>query len=241
MIPRRKQAQALFSVCSALLLIASCSSKNGAPATNNSTTDTFVSTTPPFQTKEPERYRATRTITNITADGRTNVIKHAIAKDGEFRRFEAEFVSARLIFVQGPQGKFVLLPDEKIYVDQAEGVVPGAADDDESSPERLLHTESGTSSYKKLGTEVISGRNTNKYLVVVNAANAANVSSSETLIWIDEALGMPTKSETKSSDGSRSTMELSDLALEVDKNLFQVPADYKKVPFSEIAKYLAPH
>lgn len=241
MILRQKQAQALISVCSALLLVASCRSQNGAPVTNNSTADTFISTTPPFQTKEPERYRATRTITNITADGRTNVIKHAIAKDGEFRRLEAEFVSARLIFVQGPQGKFVLLPDEKVYVDQAEGAVPGASDEDESSPERLLHTESGTSSYQKIGTEVVSGRNTNKYRVVVNASNAANVSSSETLIWIDEALGMPIRSETKSSDGSRSTMELSELALEVDKNLFQVPGDYKKVPFAEIARYLTPH
>jgi outer membrane lipoprotein-sorting protein len=88
---------------------------------------------------------------------------------------------------------------------------------------------------------VISGRKTNKYLVVVNASNAANVTSSETLIWIDEALGMPIRSETKSSDGSRSTMELSELALEVDKNLFVVPADYKKVAFAEIAKYLTPH
>jgi outer membrane lipoprotein-sorting protein len=168
------------------------------------------------------------------------VTRYAIAKDGEFRRFEAEFVSARLIFVQGPEGKFVLLPDQRVYMDQ-EGAVPVQSYEDESSPERLLHTESGTSSYQKLGTEVISGRTTNKYLVVVNASNAANVSSSETLIWIDEALGMPIKSETKSADGSRSTMELSELALEVDKNLFQVPADYKKVPSAEIAKYLTPH
>jgi hypothetical protein len=35
-------------------------------------------------------------------------------------------------------------------------------------------------------------------------------------------------------------MELLELALDVDKNLFQVPADYKKVSFAEIAKYLAP-
>lgn len=238
MILRRQQAQALFSVFSALLLVASCRSQSGAPPTNNSTADTFVSTTPPFQTKEPERYRAMRTITNITPEGKTNVIKYAIAKDGEFRRFEAELTPVRMILMQGPQGKFVLLPDEKVYIDQGEGVVPGVSDEDESSPERLLHTESGTSSYQKLGNEVISGRKTNKYLVVVNASNAANVSSSETLIWIDEALGMPIKSETKSSDGSRSTMELSELAVEVDKTLFQVPADYKKVPYTEIGRYL---
>ncbi|HEX3248732.1 MAG TPA: hypothetical protein VHS05_04835 [Pyrinomonadaceae bacterium] len=239
MIPRRRQAPSLLLVC--IALVASCRSQNGAPVTNSPTSDTIVSSTPPFQTKEPERYRATRSITEVTTDGRTRTIHYAIAKDGEFRRFEADFVAGRLIFVQGPQGKFVLLPAEKVYLDQAEGLSPGVLNEYESSPERLLHTESGTSSYKKLGAEVISGRNTNKYLVVVNASNAANVSSSETLIWIDEALGMPIRSETKSSDGSRSTMELSDLALEVDKNLFQVPADYKKVPYAEITKYMSPH
>ena len=240
MIRRR---QPVISLCGslALLVAASCRSQNDAPVTNNPSANTFVSSTPPFQTREPERYRATRTITSVNADGKTNVVKHVIAKDGEFRRLEVEIFSARMIFVIGPQGKFLLVPDGKVYVDQTEGTAPGAIDYDESSPERLLHAESGTSSYQQLGTEVISGRKANKYLVVVNAADAANVSSSETLIWIDEALGMPIKSETKSSDGSRSTMELSELSLDVDKNLFQVPADYKKVTFAEAGRYLAPH
>lgn len=233
----------VISLCSSLvlLLLVSCRSQNDAPVTNNSSANTIVSTTPPFQTREPERYRATRTITNVNAGGQTNVIKHTVAKDGEFRVIEGEFFPARMIFMSGPQGKFLLVPDGKVYVDQSEGAVSGGMDYDESSPERLLHAESGTSSYQQLGTEVISGRKTNKYLVVVNGANAASVSSSETLIWIDEALGMPIRSETKSSDGSRSTMELSELSLEVDKNLFQVPSDYKKVTFAEVAKYLTPH
>jgi len=233
MIVRRK------ALILALLLLASCRAQNDSPATNNSNSDTVVSTTPPFTTKEPERYRATRTITNVTADGKTNVIKHSIAKDGELRRFEAEFASKKMIFLDLPEGKLLLLPGEKVYAGQSGGPLPGSSDEDESSPERLLHTETGNSSYQKLGTESISGRTTEKYRVVVNGANAANVSSSETLIWIDEALGMPIRSETRSSDGSRSTMELSDIALDVDKNLFQVPNDFKKISFSELIGYLA--
>lgn len=239
MIRRR---QPVISICSslALLLAASCRSQNDAPVTNNSSPNTVVSSTPPFQTREPERYRATRTITSVNPGGQTNVVKHVIAKDGEFRRFEGEFFAARMIFVIGEQGKFLLLPDGKVYVDQTQGAPPGGIEFDGSSPEGLLHAESGTSSYQQLGTEVISGRKTKKYLVVVNAANAANVSSSETLIWIDETLGMPIKSETKSSDGSRSTMELSELSLNVDKSLFQVPSDYKRVAYAELARYLGP-
>jgi outer membrane lipoprotein-sorting protein len=235
MMARRK---ALICSFIALLIVSSCRAQD-SPTTNNPSSDTVVSTTPPFQTKEPERYRATRTITNVTADGKTHVIKHSIAKDGEMRRFESHYESGTLVLLNGPQGRFIVLPGEKIYADQAGEAPPGSSYEDESSPERLLHTDGGNSSYQKLGSESISGRKTEKYRVVVNGANTGNVSSSETLIWIDEALGMPIRSETKSSDGSRSTMELSDISLEVDKNLFQIPGDYKKITRAEMLQRLA--
>ena len=236
MTVRRK---ALICSSLALLIVASCRAQNDSPATK--TDVTVVSATPPFQTKEPERYRITRTITNVTADGKTNVITHTVAKDRELRRIEGEFVSGKMIFLDRPEGKLLLLPEEKVYADQSNGPPPGSSYEDESSPERLLHTDTANSSYQRLGTESISGRKTEKYRVVVNGANAANVSSSETLIWFDEALGMAIRSETKSSDGSRSTMELSDISLEVDKNLFQVPGDYKKITFAEMIQYMAKH
>lgn len=230
-----KPAPALISLL-ALLLVVSCRSQTESPPTKS----TSVSSTPPFQTREPERYRATRTFTNVNANGQTSVIRLTVAKDGESHLIETELLSTRTILLNGPQGQFTLLPDEKVYVDQGERGPADAPDEYESSADRLLHAESGTSSYQQLGTEIVSGRKTNKYLVTVNSANAANVSSSETLIWIDEELKMPIKSETRSSDGSRSTMELSDLSLDVDKKLFQLPADYKKVSFTELGRYLKP-
>ena len=161
-----------------------------------------------------------------------------MAKDGELHRLEMEFLLKRQIFLDLAEGKLLLLPGEKVYAD-LNGPPPGSSYEDESSPERLLHTDAGNSSYQKLGTEMISGRKTQKYRVVVNGGNAPNVSSSETLIWVDEALGMPIKSETRSSDGSRSTMELSGISLDVGKDLFQVPNDYKKITFGELIQYMA--
>ncbi len=142
--------------------------------------------------------------------------------------------SGRLIFLNLPEGTFVLLPDEKLYADS--GGETGATEDDEITPEKLLHDETASTSYQKLGAESIAGRNTNKYRIVVNSSNAANVTPSETLIWIDEALGMPVRSETRSSDGTRITMELSEIALDVDKSVFQIPADYRKVTLVELLK-----
>jgi hypothetical protein len=49
---------------------------------------------------------------------------------------------------------------------------------------------------------------------------------------------MPIKSETKSSDGTRYSMELSDISVDVDNVLFQIPKDYQKVTFAEFRKRL---
>ncbi len=75
---------------------------------------------------------------------------------------------------------------------------------------------------------------TTKYrVVVVTGADSQN----ETLIWIDEALGMPVRSETMSKSSGHSskvTMELKDVKLEVDERLFSWPSDYRKVEAQQI-------
>ncbi len=224
-----KRARELVSVFVVLLVITSCRSQSE----NLTTPDTIVSSTPPFQTKEPERYRAVRTITTVNAAGENLVTKTTVARDGEMRRHE----SGKIVYLDTPEGKFVLLPGEKLYADIAEESTI-SADDLEDSPDRLLHEDKASTSYQKLGMEVIVGRNTNKYRIVVNNSAAPNVSQSETVMWVDEALQMPVRSETKSADGTRVTMELSEIKLEVDKDLFKVPKDYQKLTLSELRKRL---
>lgn len=239
MIVLRKRELALISFSLALLATASCRSQTEPVASENKNSDTVVSSTPPFQTREPDRYRATRTITTVTAEGKTSVTKSTIARDGELRWNESEVDSKRIVYLDQPEGRFVLLPGARVYAEvAADGGVDTTEEPFESSPERLLHTDVGSTSYQKLGAETVGGRNTYKYRVVVNGSDAANVSVSETLIWVDEALQMPIRSETKSADGTRVTMELSEITLDVDGRMFQVPNDYQKVTFSELRKRL---
>jgi len=240
MICLRKRERALISV-SLVLLFVSCRSQGDSVATQQTTADVVTSSTPPFQTREPDRYRATRIITTVTPDGKTSTTRTAIARHGEMRLQQTEVGSKKVTYLEIPEGRFALLLDDRVYADLRGETNPGISEDDESSavsPERLLHVDNGTSSYQKLGKESIGGRNTNKYRVVVNSSSAANVSVSETLIWIDEALQMPIRSEMKSADGTRVTMELSDIALEVDGRLFQVPNDCKRIAYSEFQKLL---
>jgi len=227
----------LLAVCMGLFVIAACSSQNKNLTSATPSPDTIVSTTPPFQTKEPEHYSAVRTIT-ANAEGRTVITKAYVARDGESSRYESTGGPKNTIYLSTAEGRFFLLPDEKVYADVTdESKIADAQDDEElkSSPDALLNTDGGNTSYQKLGNEVIGGRNTNKYRIVVNSSAPANVSQSETLMWIDEALQMPIKSETK-SDGVHVTMEISEIKLDVDKTLFVIPQDYKKVTFSELRK-----
>jgi outer membrane lipoprotein-sorting protein len=235
----------LVAVCVALLVVVACRSQTESLTSATPSADTVVSTTPPFQTKEPERYRAVRTITAVNAEGKTLVTKSSVARDGESRRHESTTGSKTIVYLDVPEGKFVLLPDEKVYADVTDQSQISADPNEEgleSSPDALLHTDAGSTSYQKLGAEQVAGRNANKYRIVVNSPAPANVSQSETLMWIDEALQMPIKSETKSADGTRVTMEVSEIKLEVDKSLFAIPEGYKegykKVTFIELRKRL---
>jgi outer membrane lipoprotein-sorting protein len=234
---KRQREIALLSISVSLLVVGSCRSQNESSITPIAPGETIVSSTPPFQTKEPDRYRATRTITIVTAGGETVVTKRSIAKDGEMRRSESETASKKIAYLDVPDGKFVLLPDEKVYAEVATENNFDAGEE-EISPERLLHEDATNTSYQKLGTELIRGRNADKYRIVVNSSTPGSVSLSETFIWIDENLSMPIRSQTTSSDGTKITMELSDVALDVDKSVFQLPIDYQKIAFSELRKRL---
>jgi len=200
-----------------------------AGTTNSQSNDLIVSSTPPFQTKEPQHYQAVRTITFSDSSGSAITQKTTIVRSEIFRREETENNgSATVVFLESDKGRFVLLPEQKIYSEITDAS-PIDPTEFESSPERLLHPDAVSTSYQKLGSETVSGRNTTKYRVAVNTATGSNVTPSDTLIWIDESLGMPVKSETTAGDGSHVTMELSNIVLEVDKNLFQIPGDYVKV------------
>ena len=223
-----------------LLCLTACKSQSNPATTDTAKSDTVVSSTPPFQTKEPERYQATRIITITTPDGKTTITKTAIARDGDLRRHESETASKQVAYLDLPEGRFVLLPDDKVYADLAAENGVSTNEEEEITPERLLHTETGSTSYQKLGSEVVGGRNSTKYRVVVNSSGGGNVSMSETLIWIDDALNMPIRSETKSPDGTQIKTELTDILLEVDKSMFQLPQGYEKIAFSEFRNRLTP-
>jgi hypothetical protein len=234
----------LVCVFTIAFLLAAC----GGPQPQAPPVDTdIVSATPPFLTKEPQRYQARRTTTftqtsGVTSVNETRTTTVQIMRDGEQRREDHEGSSiGSIVFLEGPSGRFVLLPHAKLFADLGEEISnstdPKETElaDDEVSPDLMLHESALASRYQKLGVETIAGRATTKYRVT--PAEPVNPATSETLIWIDEALGMPIKSVSTSKSSDRTTlesMELQDIRTEVDVKVFSLPADYRKVAASVI-------
>jgi hypothetical protein len=232
-----RSALLLFSLC--LVANISCRTASEPPPTETPATDTVVSTTPPFKTREPEHYSATRTITTFGPNGEKFVESKLIGRDGLTRREESAFQQTRVVYLDSSEGKFILWPEQKVYaVQEGDWPTPRPSETEEDSADRLLHIAPSVTTYQYLGTDTVAGRNTAKYRVLVNGSVPENVNANETLIWIDTTLNMPIKSEMRSRDGVVVVTELSDVTVPPDKQLFQIPAGYEKIPFSALQKQL---
>ena len=241
---QRRKVVLLFSAFAILIITGACS-QNQRVANGPAANETIVSSTPPFETKEPERYRATRTITTVNARGETTLTKNLIARDGDLRRDESETAGQQVVYLTLREGRFLILPSEKLFAEASKedagedaGENVDAGDNSETSPDRLLHTELITTGYQKLGDEVVGGRKLEKYRVVVNNSAGENVSVGETFLWFDEALQMPVRTESTSPDGTRTIMELSDIVLDVRREIFQLPKDFQKAEFAKLRERL---
>lgn len=228
-------------------------SAGGATAAGGET-----STTPPFATKEPERYQATMVIasslgekSNIPGLSGLTTKEMLVARDGEKRRVDTElFPGMKVSYLQTASGRYMLVPARKVYAEFKANGEGGDSDSSKNlpsdfSPDKLLNQTGGGARYEKVGTEDVNGRATTKYRVTTSGrTGAAKNVTTESLIWIDESLGMPVKSETTvmggDASGSKYSTELRDLKQDVDQSLFELPADYQKVDYKDILKQIVP-
>ena len=237
----------LFLVLTISAAGASCKRKSVEMAANSNATSEVddTSTTPPFSTREPERYQWTRVITGVVAGDKAGepAVSQTVfmARDADKRREDYEILKGvRLTVLRLPEGSYTLYPAKKIYAEmgggqsatsKAQARVPP-----DFSADKLVNASRAGARYEKLGTEDLNGRTTTKYRVTTRGQTGE---ATETIIWIDESLGMPIKSEsiTKSEAGeSRYTVEYRDIKLDADSSLFILPKDYKKVNQEEIQR-----
>lgn len=150
----------------------------------------------------------------------------------------------KIIYLQLVKGRYALYPAKKLYAeikmdgsDNPMNSTQGVPSDFASA--KLINETPAGAKYERLGTEEINGRMTTKYRVTTGGGEGSKTAS-ETIIWADESLGMPIKSESTSKDGAKFNMEMRDIKLEVDPALFELPKDYRKVEHSELLSSALP-
>ncbi|MDQ3820261.1 MAG: DUF4412 domain-containing protein [Acidobacteriota bacterium] len=218
----------------------------GAANSNGATEETYSS--PPFATKEPERYQALRVITSSSGAGESVNSQTFIARDGVRRREDYETAGVKVSLLELPAGTYVLLPEKRMYAELkpeagdggGAGTQPPPPD---FSPDKLLNEVRPEAHYERLGPETLNGRATTKYRVTLKGmTGAARETAAESLVWVDENLGMPVKTEMSSAGGPQGgahvIMELRDIKETVDANLFDIPQDYRKTDLREIVSQL---
>jgi hypothetical protein len=207
-----------------------------------------TSSLPPFGTKEPLRYQAVRITTRgrsepgvaVAAPATTRV---SIARDGDKRREDYDFDGVVISYLELAGRRLALLPSQKIYAELGAGedVEIPANLSAEFSPDRLLNETPSETKYEKLGSEILNGRKAIKYRVTNDDPTDQNSQKTETLIWIDETLQLPLRSETlATADGDQAsfTTELQNLSENVDAAVFALPGDYRKVSAQDFEQEL---
>jgi outer membrane lipoprotein-sorting protein len=243
----------LLSLLASVLLVLNVACKTGSVGNNTGANPANVNSgeavvetyaTPPFQTREPERYQA-QMLLKFSLDEHLESASTFISRDGDKRREDYEMPTRMKVSdLEIPAGHFLLLHDRKLYAlvtPEASALLQGPPTiiPEDFAPDLLINESRTEARYQKLGVEELNGRRVTKYRVeVASAAGAERQTQIEQLIWIDEQLGMPVRSETTSTGASsrqmKYTMEMLDIKEEADQSVFALPQDYKRVPMKEI-------
>ena len=177
----------------------------------------------PFSTKEPENFQC-----EIIMTAGETVRKAFIAKKGGTRRIDYNFGEEdQRSFLQTDKD-YVISYGKKIYAEislkQNLSTAEGPWDEFTS---RLLN-EHGRAEIEEIGAD----GDLKIYKAIIGKSNL-----SEILIYIDPANGIPVKQEFFSVSGARKTLQYSvdftNVVLEVDDRLFELPKNFKKISAAE--------
>lgn len=242
----------MLLVMMSLSFVSSCSWFNSGTTNTNANTNANTSVakdetqpTPPFSTKEPEKFHAKMLFSASLGEDMPDVPPQvfAIWRDGDKRRVEFDQGEDRVAFLQTPSGQFSLNLTKKEYADlnlNKNGNIPSNVPNADNLLNNALNQTRPNAKYENLGQETIGGRITTKWRVIsqetMDAGRGANEKVTvDAYVWVDESLGMPIRSETTVTGedghkGVKTIMEVKEIKLEAPTaNVFEIPKGFKKV------------
>lgn len=223
---------------------------NSTPANVNANFSTAPTTG--IATREPERYRATLTLSAETEGGEKTIgiptLSAEVARNGADRR-----VSFKL-----PDGSdFIYLEKGGLHI----AIAPGRKQYAELTPEatgfqlhklmtpgQLASRLENLKGVERVGEETVTGRMAEKYRYATtrNTGTQAGDVSAEAFVFVDKETGLPLRAElfTEASGnvqgvkGAKVVAEMTDISTTVDNSLFEVPVGFAKVPPEQVKQQI---
>jgi outer membrane lipoprotein-sorting protein len=182
----------------------------------------------PFVTKEPENFQAEFTVTSNGFENKTFV-----ARNGNSSRYDYAFETKNQLTVlqSGANQSFIILPAKKIYAENSALAIADAqtAENFKDFPINELLNHKADAKYTNLGAE----NGLTKYRVSLDDSENA-----ETIIFVDEKIGLPVRQEFYSSSGEQKTLtftfEMRHFKTQTENILFEIPKDFRKVSLENL-------
>jgi hypothetical protein len=217
-------------------------------ANTNTTTSTTTTTGAAPDTREPERYRATINL-KLEATGNQTAslptLTALFARDGANRRLSFTLPGGEeVIYLDQQNKRTVILPKRRQFAEltpEATGFeVPSVM-----TPTQIVNQLKSSTSYQLVGDEPWNGRPATKYRFAstTQTNTQAGEVKMEAFLYVDKETGLPIRSETISQStggnvqgisGLKMIQEITNIQMDVEPTLFQVPQGFAKVEPEQI-------
>jgi hypothetical protein len=197
--------------------------------------------------REPEKYSATLQL-SIETEGAdkpvgTPALSVQVARNRSDRRFEFKLPDGTpLVYLDHGNHHYVIVPAQKQYAE----LTAEAADEQMQklmTPDELVEDLKGLTGVERAGEGPLNGRTAEKYRYGTGDKNAKGVDAkAEAFIYVDKETGLPLRAEKparRSADKiSRVVIEMRDIKTDIEASLFELPADYARVPPEKVRQQI---
>jgi hypothetical protein len=261
-VPNTKRLTVIFIAGLLCLTVSACQRSDTATNTNASanannspalaTTSPSAEPTPISAAREPEKYRAVLVFSAETEGGQKTIgiptLSAEVARNGTDRRVSFKLPDGSdLIYLEQGDKHIVIAPARKQFAE----LTPEAT----GFQLQKLMTAGQIVSYlqklrgiERVGDDTINGRAADKYryATTTNTSTSAGEVKSEAFFYVDKETGLPLRAQLESEasgnvqgvKGAKIVAEMRDISTTVDDALFQVPAEFSKVPPEQVRQQI---
>ncbi|HEV7680658.1 MAG TPA: hypothetical protein VGO68_00930 [Pyrinomonadaceae bacterium] len=257
---KMKQLIVLLASCTLSLAFSACqrsdtstnlsANANTSPAMAMSSPS--VEPTPISAAREPEKYRALLVFSAETEGGQKTIgiptLSAEVARNGADRRVSFKLPDGSdLIYLEQGDKHIVIAPARKQYAELTPEAT-GFQLQKLMTPGQIVSYLQKLRGIERVGDETVNGRAADKYryATTTNTSTSAGEVKSEAFFFVDKETGLPLRAQLESEasgnvngvKGARIAAEMRDISTTVDDALFQVPAEFSKVPPEQVRQQI---